>query len=393
MTMHISNSSQLQTRSKSVAERCIRPAILALVLLLALFVKPTWAAGTCTLSSPSTPINAQTLLAGNITVGPDVPSGTVLYHARYWSDQSVSLFCNAAGTYYLSKLYRTTPTRALTNIKSPQGQPVYATAISGIGVYVWSSTSDFPIPAYASFNYTVPTIQTLNAGAVGAIGGFVSYDVYLIRTPDPLGGGGVISGSNLPTVNFNLGPNLSGAGNADYLIGSFTGSVTVVTNTCTTPSNLTVQMGTHLTTELKGQGTTTSAWVPVNIPLTNCPAFYGYVGETTDARSTNSGGPNSSFNIGPNSILYSVTPSYGVANASAGVMNLAPGGATGIGIQLAKASGSTFQFNTSTNSNLSLTQTAGQSYNIALDARYYQTGTSITAGAANSTATVTLTYN
>jgi type 1 fimbria pilin len=391
MTMHSSNSPQLQIRRAGVKVRCMQSMIALILLLLVLFGNSAWAA--CTLSSPSTPIKAQALLSGNITVGPDVPVGTVLYHARYWSDQSVTLSCTA-GTDYASKLYQTTPYPALTNIKTPQqGQSVYATPISGIGVYVWSHSQELSAPGYATFNFTGNTNEVLTSAGAGNIGSYVSFDVYLIRTPDPLGGGGVISGSNLPTVHFNFGPNASGVGNTDYLIGSFTGSINVVTNTCTTPSNLTVQMGTHLTTELKGQGTATNAWVPVNIPLTNCPAFYGYIGETTDARSTNTGSPNSGFNIGPNTIAYSVTPSYGVANASNGVMNLAPGGATGIGIQLVGASGSALQFNTSTNSNLGLTQTAGQSYNIALDARYYQTGTSITAGAANSTATVTLTYN
>lgn len=390
MTMHISNSPRLQRQSIGVNARCMQSMIALVLLLLALFGNSAWAA--CTLTSPSTPIRAQALLSGNITVGPDVPPGTVLYHARYWSDQSVTLSCTA-GTDYASKLYQTTPYPALTNIQSQRGQTVYATPISGIGVYVWSNAQDLSAPGYATFNFTGTTNEVLTSAGAGNIGSYVSFDVYLIRTPDPLGGGGVISGSNLPTVHFNFGPNISGVGNTDYLLGSFTGSINVVTSTCTTPSNMTVPMGTHLTTELKGQGTTTNPWVPVNIPLTNCPAFYGYIGETTDARSTNSGSPNSSFNIGPNTIAYSVTPSYGVANTSAGVMNLASGGATGIGVQLANSSGSPIQFNTSTNSNLGLTQTAGQNYTIALQARYYQTGTSITAGAANSTATVTLTYN
>ncbi|GGA09183.1 hypothetical protein GCM10011408_33290 [Dyella caseinilytica] len=73
-------------------------------------------------------------------------------------------------------------------------------------------------------------------------------------------------------------------------------------------------------------------------------------------------------------------------------MNLSSGGATGIGIQLANSSGTPVQFNTATPSGLTLNQTSSANYTISLQARYYQTGASITAGAANATATVTLSY-
>ncbi len=81
----------------------------------------------------------------------------------------------------------------------------------------------------------------------------------------------------------------------------------------------------------------------------------------------------------------------GVANATNGVMNLSSGGASGIGIQLTDISSNPIQFNTATPSGLTLNQTSSATTTINLQARYYQTGTSVTAGAANATATVTLT--
>ncbi|BDU18636.1 fimbrial protein [Dyella sp. GSA-30] len=356
-----------------------------MLLLLVSFVAPAWAAS-CTMTNPSIAINAQTTIRGSITVGPDAPVGSVLYHARYWSTTPISLNC-PAGNFYTRKQYFSLPhPTPVPGVTSQRGQAVYPTSIPGIGVYVWSNDEDLPVNSFFG-TYTNNWSTTLTGG--GSLSAFTSFDVYLIKTAAGSVGAGTISGSDLPIVAFSFGdpgalPYLG------YLVGSFVGSVSVVAQTCQTPSNLTVPMGTHLTTELKGQGTTTNTWVPVDIALTNCPAFFGYRGTTTDVRNAT---PVTDFNIRSNSIFYSVNPSYGVANASNGVMNLAPGGATGIGVQLTNTSGAAVRFNTSTDSNLNLLQTAGQRYTIGLQARYYQTGTSITAGAANSTATVTLTYN
>jgi type 1 fimbria pilin len=168
-------------------------------------------------------------------------------------------------------------------------------------------------------------------------------------------------------------------------LGGATGSLSIIAQTCTTP-NVSVNLGTHFTTELSGVGTTTNQWVSVPIALNNCPAFFGYTSTSIDDGVTTPG------LLGQNSILYSVTPNNGVADATNGVMNLSSGGATGIGIQLTDTSSKPVQFNTATPSGLTLNETNSANYTINLQARYYQTGTSITAGAANATATVTLTY-
>lgn len=384
MTWPIFNSVRLQVDIRGKRQRSMRFLVASVWLLLAFFVTPAWAVS-CTMSNPSTHINAQTTIRGSITVGPDMPVGTVLYHARYWSGMPITISCPAGAIYrHKGYFHLPYPTR-VPGITSQRGEAVYPTSIPGIGVYVWSNSADLPTTdLYDTF--TSPTTRTITAGSNG-LSAAVSFDVYLIKTAVGSVGSGAITGGDLPTVAFGFGT-LGDYG--AYLFGSLVGSVNVVAQTCQTPSNLTVQMGTHLTTELRGQGTTTSTWVPVDIELTNCPAFFGYKGTTTDVRSPPS---TTDFNLRSNSIFYSVRPSYGVANASDGVMNLAPASAAGIGIQLANSSGSAIQFNTSTNSNLNLTQTAGQRYTLGLQARYYQTGTSITAGAANSTATVTLTYN
>lgn len=386
MTTPIFNSVRLQVDIRGKRQRSMRFLVASVLLLLAVFVTPAWAVS-CTMSNPSTYINAQTTIRGSITVGPDMPVGTVLYHARYWSTTPFTLSC-PAGTFYNRKAYFSLPhPTPVPGITSQRGNPVYPTSIPGIGVYVWSNSEDLPTDI---FNRTsASSWSSTFSGGGGALNAYVSFDIYLIKTAAGSVGSGTINGSDLPTLAFSFG-DPSAPPYLPYLFGSFVGSVNVVAQTCQTPSNLTIPMGTHLTTELKGQGTTTSIWVPVDIPLTNCPAFFGYRGTTTDTRNAS---PVTDFNLGSNSIFYSVRPSYGVANDSDGVMNLAPGSASGIGIQLANSSGTAIQFNTSANSNLNLTQTAGQSYTLGLQARYYQTGTSITAGAANSTATVTLTYN
>ncbi|MGE9553592.1 fimbrial protein [Erwinia amylovora] len=79
-----------------------------------------------------------------------------------------------------------------------------------------------------------------------------------------------------------------------------------------------------------------------------------------------------------------------VQNASQGVLNLTggTGSASGVGIQLLYQN-APLPLSSPVNTG---TATSEGTYNIPLQARYYQTGSSITAGTANASATFTLTY-
>ncbi|MFY0477181.1 fimbrial protein [Achromobacter marplatensis] len=135
---------------------------------------------------------------------------------------------------------------------------------------------------------------------------------------------------------------------------------------CLTP-NVLVNLGTHQAREFSGIGSVTANATAFNIALNACPA-------------------------GMNLVTYQIDPSTSVLNASKAVVAL--GGAstaTGIGVQLLDASGNVFPL--STPRTLSgYSASAGGSYTVALKARYYQTGSAVGAGSANTAMTFTMTY-
>jgi type 1 fimbria pilin/uncharacterized membrane protein YqaE (UPF0057 family) len=353
-------------RSIAVLLRC-GPASMwfAIILLCLLGLLPSRVWATCSYANGTTAITIPVVLQGTITVGRDAPVGTEIYRTYVHSNQIVAVTCDEVSPFnfqYISLPY------PKANYTDPvYGNNVYQTNVPGVGVVGWAGDPPKAMPA--SFNSSIVGTTTVNT----------DWYYFSFIKIGPVSAG-TITGASLPTLQYVVGSN-----NLRLQLGGATGSLSIIAQTCTTP-NVSVNLGTHFTTELSGVGTTTNQWVSVPIALNNCPAFFGYTSTSIDDGVTTPG------LLGQNSILYSVTPNNGVADATNGVMNLSSGGATGIGIQLTDTSSKPVQFNTATPSGLTLNETNSANYTINLQARYYQTGTSITAGAANATATVTLTY-
>jgi major type 1 subunit fimbrin (pilin) len=146
---------------------------------------------------------------------------------------------------------------------------------------------------------------------------------------------------------------------------NLTGSATFVVLACITP-DVRVPMGSHPNTEFSGADSTTAA-VSFNIALNSCPA-------------------------GMNSIQYRIDPVTSVLNSGQSVVALdSSSSATGVGVQLLDAAGAVFPLSTQKTFSGYNAGTGG-SYTIPMKARYYQTGTSVSGGAANSSMTFTMTY-
>lgn len=335
--------------------------------------------GTCAWYAGSSGFSQQTPLSGSLTVGRDLPVGSVIYQATvspiYPGGNKYSVVCSATGTYNVVRSYVSTP-YPLASYVSPSYGNVYQTSVPGIGVViVGSSNAGSPtLPAVDSSFTQANLIQDYTLGQPGTI-----YQMFLIKT-GPVSPG-TLTGNSLPVTNETVGTNsLVGQ------VASFTGSINIVAATCVTP-DVTVPLGTHTLSELTGVGSSTGL-VNVPIQLNNCPAFYGQsqivVGGAV-------------LPVTPNTISFQVNPTTSVVNASQGVMALTSAGsgttATGMGIQMLNASGVPIQYGTVTPSGLALSQVDGASYTINLQARYYQTAATTTAGQANGSATVTLIYN
>lgn len=305
---------------------------------------------------------------GSITVGRDVPIGTEVYRSLAYTTQNTQLNCDPYSQFTYA--YATTPLPASSYVSPVYGnKPIYETGVPGIGVVAWADSQSKAFPA--DFN-TTP--------GPGEYSNWSIHKFYfsLVKTANVVGTG-TVSAANLPWVYYYVGSN--------KLIveqGAALGRVNVIPGTCTTP-DVTVNMGTHFTTELKGAGTTTAP-VSFKIALNNCPAFFG------THWTNNVDGSVSDSNQVNNTISMQFDPTTSSVNPGQGVFALRSGGATGIGIQLLNAAGSPMPLGSRQPSGLVLTQTNGASYTISLQARYYQTSATTTAGQANSSLTVTLTY-
>lgn len=359
----------------------LRRVMLAmLLLLLGSVAKPASAA--CTITGHSAPISAIASLTGSITIGRDVPIGTVLYRARYTSPESIGAACTTQGAIF-QRAYFTTPLPV--SGYSFRGQPVYTTSIPGIGAYVANYNDTWLMPAPPGAVLTGDPSTSIGSGWSSD---FTGFQLNLIKISDTVGAG-TISGADLPSVQFSIVMNTVNNSPMVVLNGQFSGQLNVVSRTCTTP-DVSVDLGQHYTSELSGIGTTTK-WVTTPIALNNCPAFFGRNQTTTDAVNGVS-----TSNLGPNVIQYAVSPTTPVVVPAQGVMALQPDGvnptASNIGIQLGDASGTPVTYGTFVDSGLPLNQTDGSSYVIPLQARYYQTGATPVAGQANGAATITLSY-
>ncbi len=141
---------------------------------------------------------------------------------------------------------------------------------------------------------------------------------------------------------------------------------TVVNSGCSVATqslSIPVSLGLTPQTDFTGVGTASQS-IPFNIELIDCSP-------TTNVKVTfsdTSGSPSPSI---------------------PGVLALIPGGATGVGIQLLDDANTPIPLDIP----FDVGQTVGTTFSIPLKARYYQTGTTMTTGPANSTANFTMTYD
>lgn len=156
-------------------------------------------------------------------------------------------------------------------------------------------------------------------------------------------------------------------GSGTYRISQMTAKTTTFDGggTCTTP-DVSVNLGNTPIREFAGIGTT-AARTPFNLSFQNCPP-------------------------GMASIDYSFSATTSVLDAANGVVGLdASSTASGVGIQLLTQSGNAVQFGTPYPLNAyDPGQTAN--YSVEMQAGYYQTGTSVSPGRANTAITFTMIY-
>ena len=328
----------------------------------------------------------QALVGGNITVGDDVPNGTVVYRQSYNPTFPIPIVtCGAAGNFKYEKLFTSTPL-PLTNWSTGSfAGKLYETGVPGLGVAIWSvnTTLPFTTPAVICTNVITCTSGT------SAESSHWQTDIYIIKT-GPVSAGS-ISGSNLPC--YSLGTGIENVVNV--IRSCYSGAVNVVAKTCTTP-DVNVPMGTFNVGRTFTRVGATTPWKDASIRLTNCPRFYGTLNDGRNSFTSDNG----TRGVGVfknNSLRLKLDPNTSIINAATGVMSIKPGSgsASGVGIQMAYGNvGDTSPalVDFSNFNSYEMVNNTTTSLRLPLVARYIQTGTAVSPGKADATVTFTISY-
>jgi type 1 fimbria pilin len=172
----------------------------------------------------------------------------------------------------------------------------------------------------------------------------------------------------------------------------FSGSINIVSKTCTTP-DITVDMGSYSLNTLKVKGKTTG-WKDASIHLVNCPVFYGRGEESSSTRWSQNGSSTVADNI-ENVISVKITPGTDVLDDEKGIFSLTKetDSAQGIGVQLAYGTADMADiFALSKSKDFPRPLNSSGEVTIPLVARYIQTEDKVSSGQADSIATYTISY-
>lgn len=334
------------------------------------------------------------LQSSNLTIGPDVSNGTVIYHQYYMPDLKQVVNCSGNTTTYQPEIrwsFSNVPDKSAWTSKSyPR---VYETGIAGIGMVIYP----FGL-TYYSLPFTYPIWQTptsdsaftwvLDGGTKPRVNRF---DIVLIKTGaiSP----GTLNATQLPQIQIDFLAQDITPITLGYI--RFSGTINIVSQTCETP-DVTVEMGTYnARTAFTGENSTTE-WKDATIKLNNCPAFYGTL---NDGRNTWYADENNmGYGTITNNILnLTLSPNTSVIDSAKGILGLTTGSesATGVGIQMAYGSTTDTSpelVNFSSSKDYTVQSDSPSSQTMPLVARYIQTDSTVTPGKADATVTFTINY-
>lgn len=324
-------------------------------------------------------------IAANITVGPDIPVGTVVYKAQYVANGYSFIKCDAA-TYSVENWvdYLNIP-GADTGLNFPGVGKVYATNLPGLGVAVTGTGN----------NQTLPRREATWTSDSG-VGFGHAYYLQIVKTGDV--SPGVLNGSSFPSVKSYAKAQAGYTGLPfDIIHLRFAGTINVISKTCKTP-DIDVNLGKYEVTKyFKGKGSTTP-WIDSSITLSDCPAFKGYYGRNNSSITIRGSGTTPSGTPDANSLSVSLKPVQQIIDAASGIMAVssANGGNTalGVGIQIGwgSVSGAPTLFNFNENKNYAPPNDGRSSFQIPLAARYIQTDAAVSPGRADGKAVFVINY-
>lgn len=338
-------------------------------VLFYLVSNSSYAAMTCKNSTGES--NDTVTLAGTITVGNDLPNGSVVYSQEFYPSKNAEIQCSSKFNLDLLSTLPLAPAQIGTD---SDGAPLYETSVPGIAVKFLNNRRPIPgrtVGAYFGNAYQWISLRTRVTVQLIKVGNVIS---------------GVVNAANFPIVH-DVVPLTSGVKGTPLQIKTlqFMGGINVTTGTCTTPS-FSVNLGKHEQSEFTAKGMTTD-WIDTSITLTDCPVFYGYWknwnGVTGDVFT--GGGTLSPVKQDTTNILeISFQPVGKIVIPSEGVFSLIEDTqqADGVGIQLANGykGQNPIPVNLNSSYSLSVDEKSGKTIRIPLSARLYQTKDNVAPG-------------
>ncbi|NMZ32849.1 fimbrial protein [Pseudomonas proteolytica] len=327
------------------------------------------------------------LIGSNITVGRDVPLGTILFKQTFTTSTNLSRVSCDPGIYNVTRNRQLTSTPLpVSSWSGANAGKVYESGVPGVGVYLASEGQALPDPNTFG-NCGGGTSFCTSSPQLG-------FDVFFIKTGDV--SPGTIQGASLPSMQNDW---ISPVNTLILQRVNFVGSINVVARTCVTP-DVNVPLGTRSVNEFAGVGTGTP-WQSFQISLNNCPAFHGTFPGSPNSPIFDANGDTSTEQGRASNVLgFRLDPTDGVIDAAEGIISLTPApsgflpAATGIGIQIGTGDAVPIPVPLATirPSGVVTTTTEGASYVIPLKARYIQTAASMTPGPANGAVVFTIDY-
>ncbi len=341
----------------------------------------------------------------SVSVGDDVPVGSVIFRSHYQSDL-LKVRCypeDPNATFHTNLPVRleqtSTPTPVVPGITSlPHGAPVYKTNVPGVGVSVQSIWS------------TLPSMED-EAWVMNAPLGTNNYTptrfflvIRLIKT-GPVSPGAV-DASQFPSAKLTyIQPSFPGFTFRPFPMRGpsvrFVGSVQIINSTCRVEApDMTIPLGSHEVSDLKKDGVT--AWKKGVIRLVGCNFNPGAVrdnvvsGINTSVTVVGTG----TFKQGerdPHYLTFTLTPTTALISPTEGIISLTPSAnnATGVGIQVANNDmwGDLKIYNFNSGADELYPAMTDRSMEIDVFARYIKTSETITPGKANGAVVYTINYN
>lgn len=370
-----------------MAPRIASGTVTTLMLCCAMYAQNTLAAAGCDWDSSSavnSPLDTRLTIGGYITVGEDLPIGSVVYSQRIQTNGNGAKLLCRTGVYDLVSTLTSAP-HGQSSYRDATFPIVFNTSISGIGVALWQGTPDGSggsrlfnpgrLTSYLSSSSNNVINLTNQDDAT------VSFNVAFIKTAANIGSGSIGSG-DLPKFQTSFD------GNGEsfvYQRTAIVGNLTAIPATCNVGSNYYLPLGEHFPDEFNGIGSTAGR-AETQIVLSGCPAFYG----------------STSYGVfKPNVISLRLTPRNGFIDAEQGISQLnteAGDAASGVGVQLSlQQENGNYQrakFNQDINlaNYISFLEERGGDYHLGVKATYVQTSAPIRAGKADAQIEFMITY-